>query len=153
MYYRLRNKSKIPSKLIHEAIEFVCPKGLNNFHVYCADDNETFWGRAYTHMKRVRIYINKKTTNMYNHQKIYRKGGYVYRLKLKNYKEILVSLLAHELRHLWQINCSKRDFSKQRICQFTHWDGTKLVLGYKMEKDATLYSVKMLHKYRTWKQQ
>ncbi len=67
--------------------------------------------------------------------------------ELKSIDELFVSLLSHELRHLWQFKVSKQDFRKSRYVYMKWWSGDFLVAP-RLERDATLYSRRMLLKYR-----
>ena len=66
---------------------------------------------------------------------------------LKNIKESMVFLLAHEFRHLWQYEISKRvDWGKGVFCSDSY--NKLIVIARSAEKDADNYAYKKLIEYR-----
>ena len=82
----------------------------------------------------------------YRHENL-RKAGYVKATLLRNQIEVLVYLISHELRHLWQGNVSKQNF-QGRLVFYTTWNEKVYHAFYKEEKDATLYAIKMIKMWR-----
>ncbi len=148
MNYKLINSTKIPSEVLDFIIRYCCPKKLNKFRVYIKYFEDQFAGTAYTDENRISLRINKKLRlpMTCNHKQLY-KFGYTDRSMLMTQDELLVSLIAHELRHLWQMRVSKQDFSKTTLFKFDFM-GEEFEAMYKMEKDASDYSRKMLLKWR-----
>jgi len=152
MKYKLINKTKISRKKIEKLIQFVCPKGINNFVVSLIKDNSgSFRGHTKTleNPPIIKIYIdtNMEYPRMSNDRNI-KSAGYNPIFWIRNNEEALLSLLAHELRHIWQIRVSEQQFLNGKLCRYVHWDKKTYTAIYKMEKDACQYAKKMLHKYR-----
>lgn len=151
MKYRLRNNTSISNVKIHKIIRFCCPKGLDNFVVIinkARSREHTFDGEAYCEKNKITIELCQNLPPMYSHQKILLKFGYVCLKKLKNVTDILVYLIAHELRHLWQYRISKQDFFRAKAVAYKAWNGEYYFPVYKAEKDASIYGGKQLDKWR-----
>ena len=148
MKYRLINNTRISNKTLHKIINFVCPKGLSDFIIKVDNDYPTYSGEAF--YRSVRININTKMGMVRKFDtKDMSKYGYYNNLISQNIREILVALIAHELRHLWQKRVSLQDFDNER-CQLYECPVNDVVynIGYKSEKDASLYCKRMLLKWR-----
>jgi hypothetical protein len=153
MKYKIINKTKIPRKLIKEFIEFSCPKGLDDFVVYLdIEENKLSGGLAYADIRIAKLKMSdKEYYPQYNTSRSLKKFGYTPTFIIRNKKELLLSLISHELRHLWQFNVSKQMFSAGKIRQFIYV-GMKYNINYKMEADACRYAKKMVNEYRKLKE-
>ena len=156
MKYKLINRTKISRKVINELIQIVCPKGVDNFVVSVMYDRgeSSLWAQTLMVSKKIRIYIATKNKYKYPHISNHRnlkKFGYNPVFFIRNDHEAILSLLAHELRHLWQRYVSKRKFWDGKICEYVNWDKEPCVSSYKAEKNACEYAKNMLFKYRKLK--
>lgn len=126
--------------LIREAVNFVKPNGISKFDVWIKNSKKAFYGRAY--------YTGTAFHNRYCPYVVIRIGRnkypyYCNRFNKKGYlsfivysaEELLIHLLAHELRHLWQRKV-KRGY---RV-----WGAR----GQFSERDADAYAI---HKVREWR--
>jgi hypothetical protein len=137
---KIKNYTKcFNTKKIREIISFVKPNKISNFDVSIKRASVNFWGRAYyigfygNPQISVRVNPNLKFPQYsYGHYK--KKAGYL-DYPLFSTEEILVKLIAHELRHLWQYQNEKG----HRV-----W-GSR---GQMSERDADAYA---LHKLREWR--
>jgi hypothetical protein len=157
-YYHLRNCTGIPNNIIQMVVDFCCPSELYDFKITVTPVrksrcDEYFYGSAYTNKKKVNISLNLPfyhhyfpMFSHYRHKEI-RRAGYVKEILLRNQVEVLVYLIAHELRHLWQTNVSKQDFWGRMVFYKT-WKNVVNTSFYKEEKDATLYAIKMVKLWR-----
>jgi hypothetical protein len=155
MKHKLINHTTISRKVINELIQFACPKGVNNFVASVMYDKggAAFWGHIsqFERPKKVRIYIDEK--NKYprlSHNRNLKKVGYYPVFFIRNDYEAILSLFAHELRHLWQGKNihNRKKFWNGKLCNYIHWDGKHYTTVYKMEKDACEYTQKVLFRYR-----
>jgi len=111
-----------------------------------------FFGGEATN-KMLRIYIpnrnipNYKIYPFFNCNKDLKKAGYYPGVSIKNVHESILSLLAHELRHVWQRYVNHMDFQKGRVCK-CDYEGKSWFTIYKFERDACKYAKKILLKYR-----
>lgn len=129
---RLKNSSGLPDDLVREVINFVKPTGVSKFSI---DVKKANWssGRAWTRGKRVMIKLNPKTK--FPHKYDVQKGkGYLPSIQF-TMTELLVHLVAHELRHLWQETHKKG---------WRVW-GSK---GQFSERDADAYGIRMVRQWR-----
>jgi len=154
MKYKLINRTKISSKIIHKLIQFVCPKGVDRFVISIMRDRDgsALEGETLLKLKTIKIYIRDR--NKYprlSNNKNTKKAGYNPIFFIRNNREAVLSLLAHELRHLWQEYVSKRIFWNGKLCKYVCWDKKTYTTIYKMEKDACEYTRKMLFTYRKLK--
>lgn len=132
---RLKNYTDIPNDLVREIIRAVRPGGISNFDVRVSNGKQ-FRGRAYVQGSGyhdtadpfiVCVIPEKKQIVKPAH------GAYL-PMKLGSRVEMLIILLAHELRHLWQAKHSRGKV----------W-GSK---GKYSERDADAYALRMLRRYR-----
>jgi len=155
MIYKLINKTKISDKTLKKLIEFGIPKGLQDIKIYVLYEkykNSIFNGATIYKNKTVQICITKKTITFpcFCYDKKLKFAGYHPTVDFKNKKELLVGLLSHELRHLWQDGVSKQNFLNGRVITWKHWDKKTYYSIYKSERDACKYSKKMVLKYRKY---
>lgn len=154
MKYKLINKTDIPTDKVKELIEFVCPRGVDNFCITLMDDvsGAAWWGdtTAYKKVPSIRLYIAKY--NKYprlSNPRTTKSSGYTPQFWLRNREETILALLAHELRHIWQVKVSKKDLWRtSRMCKYVLWDNKTYTSLYSVEKDACKYARDVLHKYR-----
>ena len=151
MKYHLTNKTKISEKLINKLIEFSCPKGVDDFNIvmrYANNNSNSSEAISYTKLKIIEISVsNIESYPRLSSDKKLKRFGCTTSFVIKNKTELLLAIMAHELRHIWQINVSNQDFANGKLCPFTHC-GIKYSTIYKMESDACRYTKKILNKYR-----
>ena len=147
--YKLKNRTKIDTDLIHDIIAFCCPKGLKNFTIEINPLKYPYWhGRAHENRrKRVVIGINEDIKNQYNHDKTEKAQGYIKRRLLKDYIETLVYALSHEFFHLFEVYVQKRNSSKDTWNAYPPEQDRDYV-SFESERNCTKYGTKMLDKYR-----
>ncbi len=150
MKYRLINKTKIPREKIHEFIKFCCPKGVNGFSISMlnADDYTALDGITFTAKNKIKIWVGFNKLPRMSNEKTLKKVGYTPIYLIKNEDELILSVISHELRHLWQMNVSGKNFVNGKVCKYIDWGNKKRTTVYKMESDACRYAKKMLNKYR-----
>ena len=154
MKYKLINRTKIPSSILKTLIEFVAPKGIKNVTIYVRYNKDKYYWRAHAEaLKRkkfISVWIQKEKIKFpkLSNTNIERKNGYDPVFLLNNIYEVLVTLFAHELRHIWQGSVSKQEFYRSKLCRFKDSDGEEFVSIRKMEKDACKYAKKILNKWR-----
>ncbi len=148
MNYKLINCTKISSNALKYIIEFVWPRGLDGVNIYIKYSGDTFSGIAYTDENRVSLRIGRRIKFPFccGDKKLIR-YGYTDMSMLKNTKEVLVSLCAHELAHLWQMTVSKQKFTKTKLHKY-EYGGTKMECLYKMEKHSSEYAKRKLKQWR-----
>jgi len=141
---RLRNTTNFDINLIREIIRFVRPPGIKRFDVWVKNSRSGFSGRAYCYGTSyhdhgrmcpyiaVRVGDNKFP---FTHSYPWLKNGP--NITFENKEDILVYLLAHELRHLWQAKTKNRR---------GYANGSK---GKFSEIDCEMYSKEMLEKWKS----
>lgn len=99
---KLRNTTNVPDPLVREVIAFVRPHGVRNVDVYVENRS---WGvgsgwasnRGYVTVRLQDGAMERPRRWTPQHER-----GYVFDGWLHDETELLVMLLAHELRHQWQ---------------------------------------------------
>ncbi len=137
---KLQNTSAFSTAKIREIIQFVKPAKVTNFDVWIKKSAKTFAGRAYYNGSSyhdseftpyVVVRIGKIDKFPYT---VAPRGGYI-GMTVYSHEELLVNILAHELRHLWQ-NIVKKGW---------RYYGSK---GQFSERDADCYALHMLREWR-----
>jgi hypothetical protein len=131
---KIQNTNKIYStELLREIVKFVRPSGISNFKITlknCKD--KSFHGWAYSSWNLITIKIGKYD---FPHTVERQRGTGYLDCTFYTQTELLVHLIAHELRHLWQ----KAHPKGWRVY------GAK---GRYSERDADAYAI---HKVREWR--
>jgi hypothetical protein len=149
--YKLFNRTDIPNEILNVLVNFACPPGLNNFSVSILPSKEEYSGirgEANLEKKRVRVWVGNSEYPNFSIDESLEKFGYKPNFIVNDKEEDLLTTLAHELRHLWQENVSKRTFTDGKIHRYTHWDKKNYISIEKMESDSCKYSYKILKKFR-----
>ena len=141
---RLKNHTDIPTEEIRRLIAAVRPNGISNFDVRISNYvGRRGRGRAYAqgsgyHDKACPFIVVSiaKTEDKARDLGEGRSGGYL-QYALGSRREVLVAILAHELRHLWQ----GAGQGKRRGMVY----GAR---GRMSERDADAYALQMLRRYR-----
>jgi hypothetical protein len=140
---RIKNTNNLYSnKQIREIIQFVKPVGISNFDVMIKNSKPgCYAGRAYyqgssyhsTFSPFITIRVGKIKFPYFEKDK---RAGYLCS-EFYSQTEILVHLIAHELRHLWQ---------------YKHPKGWRVygARGQFSERDADAYAI---HKLREWRRE
>ena len=128
---RLTNCTDIPNDLIREIIRFVSPATTKNIRFRIWKCRQQYSGRGGS--GEVTIKIAQKNTFKFPLVRPPRKAyiGFT----LYSYEEILVYLLAHEIRHCWQSEHKKG----------WRYYGSK---GQYSERDASCYGLHMVREWR-----
>ena len=137
---RLKNHTDIPDTVVRDLIAAVRPSGISNFDVRISNyAGRRGRGRAYHYSSYhdrdcpfVVVSI-AKTDDKARDLGQGRKGGYL-KYAVGSRMEVLIAILSHELRHLWQATHSRGKV----------W-GSK---GRFSERDADAYALQMLRRYR-----
>lgn len=132
---KLRNTTDIPRELILEVIRFVRPPGLSRFSVDVRNTKRKWGGWAWQGFRKCSVKVGKPDFPLYYRPYQYgsQKGK---RWWIANRTEVLVILLAHELRHLWQGKAtSRRGYA---------WGAR----GRYSEVDTEAYALRMLRAWR-----
>lgn len=132
---RLKNHTDIPSDFVREVIRAVRPSGISNFDVRVSN-GKRFAGRAYTqgsgyHDRAAPFIVCRIPARQHL---VYPARGAYLPMALGSRIEMLIVLLAHELRHLWQAKHTRGKV----------W-GSK---GRFSERDADAYALRMLRRFR-----
>jgi hypothetical protein len=136
---KIKNTSDIYStKQIREVVNFVRPSGIDNFDVMVKNSKSNFQGRAYMNGSdyhfsyRPFVVIRIGKMKFPYHRSPF--NGYL-RYSVFSQEEILVVIIAHELRHLWQ---------------YKHPKGWRVygAKGRFSERDADAYAIRQLRKWR-----
>ena len=143
---RLKNYTDIPTDEIRKLIAAVRPSGISNFDVRISNyAGRRGRGRAYTqgsgfHDEACPFIVVSiaKTEDKARDLGEWRSGGYL-QYALGSRREVLVAILAHELRHLWQAANPLQ--GKRRGMVY----GAR---GRMSERDADAYALQMLRRYR-----
>ena len=137
---RLKNHTDIPTEQIRELIRAVRPSGISNFDVRVSNFNgPTGRGRAYWAGSGFHdradpfIVVSVAPASKFKRQIYKGHKGYLPHV-WGSRMEVLVHLIAHELRHLWQ---AKHSHGKV-------WGAR----GKFSERDADAYALRMLRKFR-----
>ena len=137
---KIKNTSKIyDNELVRKVIDFVRPPNVRNFDVMLKNSQYGIRGRCYTqgcayHSTASPFIVACISPRVKYPYKFIGGKGYISHT-VYNSTEGLVSLLAHELRHLWQAKVKKG---------WRVW-GAK---GQFSERDADAYAI---HKVREWR--
>lgn len=139
---RVENTTNIPTETIRAIIRAVRPPGISNFDVRVSNCSGRrgkgvayHAGSAY-HSRAcpfVVVYV-AKAEMLARDLGEWRKGGYL-KYAVGSRLEVLVAIMAHELRHLWQAKVKKG----RRV-----WGAR----GQFSERDADAYALQMLRKFR-----
>jgi hypothetical protein len=153
MKYKLINRTNIPREDLETLIELCVPNDLTDFVVTINYDKQYIW-HAYAYplreKKLIQIYIQKEEIKfpVLSNIREAKKAGYFPICRIQDKYELLVYLLAHELRHIWQDTVSKQNFRDSKIGSYINVDGNEYSSIYRMERDACKYAKKILEKYR-----
>ncbi len=152
MTYKLFNKSEISRDILHKLIQFACPSGVDNFKISIIKTKSNFSGTAgktYSDKNQIKIWIGGKLEYpTLSNDKIVEKYGYKPNFVVNNKEEDLISTIAHELRHLWQLSVSQQNFINGKVYNYTHWDNQTYICIPKMESDACEYAYRILKQFR-----
>ena len=99
---RVRNTTDLSDDVVREVIEFVRPNGVRNVDVNVENRS---WGRGSGRSSNAGYVTVRLSTGPFDrpyHWNSDHKGGYCFDGWLHSKVELLVMLLAHELRHQWQ---------------------------------------------------
>ena len=133
---KLKNENKLyTNEQIRKAVAFVKPSNVSNFELHLTNRKSLFSGRACN--LRVRWadpYIKIKIGEMKFPLEKYKNGGYL-ACWLYSYDEVLIYVLAHELRHCWQAKIKKG---------YRVWNAK----GQYSERDADAYAIHMVREWR-----
>ena len=137
---RLRNTTPIPAWLVKEVEQFVMPPGgVGAYDLELRNTDGLWGGRAYmngsayhtTNRRFVVVRVGSwRSPNIEQHG-----NGYLPMPAMANRLEILVFILAHELRHLWQRRVPK----SRRV-----WGAR----GQFSERDADAWALHCLRRWR-----
>ena len=134
---KINNDTTIDVEKLKAIIRFVKPCGVFKFRIDFKNGyNHCMTGRAFIGQKRVLIRVSDNITFP---KKLEAYGGYLPHLYLDQ-DEYLVSIIAHELRHLWQ---GKEYWKHKKRHGMVH--GSR---GRYSERDADAYAIK---KQREWR--
>ena len=98
---KLFNVSKLfSSDKLREVIEFTRPAGISNFQVRVTKARWAYAGRAYPEHQPQKVIV-RICTGLKFPLRREAHGGYL-SMEVYTTEELLVYLMAHELRHLWQ---------------------------------------------------
>ena len=132
---RLKNYTDIPDETIRNLIRAVRPSGISNFDVRVTN-GKRFTGKAYTRGAGCHETANAFIICRIPQKKhlVYGARGAYLPMALGSRIEMLIILLAHELRHLWQAKHTKGKVWGSR--------------GRFSERDADAYALQMLRRFR-----
>ena len=139
---RLKNYTDIPSDFIRAVIRATCPSNVKNFDVQVGNyggrrgRGVAYYNGSSYHSRAcpfIRVFVAKTDAWARSSGKL-RTGAYL-QYAVGSRREVLVSIMAHELRHLWQSKVKKG---------WRVWGAR----GQFSERDADAYALKMLRKYR-----
>lgn len=127
-------------KQIRKIINFVKSSRIANFDVWVKNSSKRFYGRAYYkgtqyHNRNCPYVVIRIGKNKYPYYCNREKGTGYLSFEVYSAEELLVHLLAHELRHLWQSKVKKG---------YRVWGAR----GQFSERDADAYAI---HKVREWR--
>lgn len=135
MKLKLTNK-QFTKEQIKEVVRFVKPNGVSNFDIYIKNLNRSdFGGRAYIYRLPDRKYITVRIGRGIKFPYHRAKGGGYLPIVLYSYDEVLVYIIAHELRHLWHSKHPKG---------WRVW-GSR---GKYSERDACAYGIQKVRQWR-----
>lgn len=136
---KIKNTNKrFGNELIRQVINFTRPPNISNFDVMIKSSKYAYSAHAYSNGSGYHTTANPFIVVRIGEIKfpLIKIGGKGYLcMQVYTYTELLVMLIAHELRHLWQANV-KRGY---RV-----WGAR----GQFSERDADAYA---LHKLREWR--
>lgn len=137
---RLRNSTDFSNERVRQIVRFVKPSGISNFDVMVKNSSKRFYGRSYgagssyhsTSNPFVVVRISPDETKF--PFQFTEHGGYLSHLVLSR-EELLVSVMAHELRHQWQTK---------------HPRGWRVhgARGQYSERDADAYAIRKVREWR-----
>lgn len=138
---RLKNYTDIDSDFIRDVIRAVRPAGISNFDVRVSNTDHkrgagtAYYGGSGYHDRACPFVVVRvaKTEAKARDLGLWRSGAYL-KYAVGSRREVLVAIMAHELRHLWQANHTRGKV----------W-GSK---GRFSERDADAYALQMLRRYR-----
>ncbi len=161
---KLRNSTDLPDSLIREVIDFVRPNGVRNIDVYV--ENRRHAGSALAHTRGyVTVGVGSEERFPVRMNWNVAKGGYCFDDWVRFREEMLVVLMAHEMRHQWQFgrgqsfNEMVRRNAKQGYISYNLYGGSVRKVrrspsrrrrGQKggRERDADIYAQRLLREWR-----
>lgn len=143
---RLKNYTDIPSDEIRAIIRAVCPPGVNGFDVRISNRTRGKGGRGSAYYAGsgyhdrpcpfivVAIAKTEQSARVLGINSVKLGRGYL-QFATGSRRELLVTIIAHELRHLWQskVKRGRRVYGAR---------------GQFSERDADAYALQMLRRYR-----
>ena|SRR5579862_4366201 len=157
MRYRVTNKTKnIKTDDIHTAILFCAPRGIDNFTVTVSniDDLDPSLWRAHVwnfkEIPSVKFFFKTKGIKFpqTSNDREAKQAGYYPICLIKDKYELLIYLVAHELRHIWQTQVSKQEFFRRKEKSYQTSSGFEYQSVFGAERDACQYAKRMLERYR-----
>jgi len=103
---RLRNTTNIPTEIVRDVVRFVRPSGIKRFRVYVCNSRSTYGGNGGHGGVKVRIGDVKYPRFYHPYQYGQFKGRKHW---VGSRVEMLVLILAHELRHTWQAKAKNKN--------------------------------------------
>ena len=131
---RLQNSTNIPDSVLRALIADVCPPGVTNVRFKFQNVDYGGRGRGGSGHVLVKVPRTERLARRLWHQDPKTRGAYL-PMAVGSRMEVLVMILAHELRHCWQ-TIHRRGW---RV-----W-GSR---GMMSERDADAWGLKMLRKFR-----
>lgn len=145
---KLKNDTNLPNVLVRELIRSVRPPGIEikEVKIVNAGKHSSGSGRAYTGRGRIKVRLPRQ--NNPQCRAIWKPRKAYLGMAIGNRIELLIMLLAHELRHLWQgqgkgYNGPFR-VEKPKPRKGMVW-GSK---GRFSERDADAYALHKIRQYR-----
>jgi hypothetical protein len=137
---RITNTSKFTRAEIAEAIRHARPAGLRHFLVEVTDTRTCLArGRAWPESNRVLVRVNRRgkfpMTGARKGKQREKGSGYMVWPWFASDMEVLVYIMAHELRHIWQAQVPRG---------YRVWGAR----GQYSERDTDAYAWKCLRSYR-----
>lgn len=152
---RLKNTTKADSALLREMVRFACPPGVANFSIWFKNyapettcwrvDRATgartpvratgFCGRCYYGRRHIvcRISRRERLARPYNGAGDVHGNGYL-PWNAYTWEEAVIALIAHELRHLWQLK-----HRRGRV-----WGAR----GRQSERECDAYAIRVMRAWR-----
>ena len=136
---KLRNTHPLfTDEKIREMVRFTCPQGITNFLLRVTATNWRRWrGLAWPQKRewRITVRVNRDVAEVMRAVRAHKPKGAYLPFEVYSYEELMVHLIAHELRHLWQAKVKKG---------YRVWGAR----GQYSERDADAYAI---HKVREWR--
>ena len=164
---RLINRTQYSTDLLREIVKFSLPSGHQKLRASIVIQNSEKHWDGYAKPFWQKIVIQVPPRSKLEKQMPYRRNGRQRRnllalgylpVTLNSPEEVILHLVSHEIRHLWQKHISKVKWGHSRVLKVPHGTvpsrsvadlGNKIHFNRRRDRDADAYAIRKLKQWRS----